>query len=134
MTTITNIVKKTQENTNFRTVLYTGQKSQLVIMNIEVGGEIGQEKHDQVEQSIFVLQGEAKVILDGKDSKMIPGDVVVISPGIEHNLVNTGVEPLLIYSVYAPQNHLEGRIHKTKADAKKDEEDEKFEKKVNEDK
>ncbi len=134
MTTITNIIKKTQENTNFRTVLYTGQKSQLVIMNIAVGEEIGKEKHDHVEQSIFVLQGEAKVVLDGKDSKMIPGDVVVVSPGVEHNLVNAGAEPLLVYTVYAPQNHLEGRIHKTKADAKKDEEDEKFGKKINEEK
>ena len=132
MSTITTIVKKTRENTNYRAVINTGQMSQLVVMNIPVGGEIGEEKHDQVEQSIFVVQGKAQVSLDGKDSPVCAGEVVVISPGTFHNILNMGTEPLLMYTVYTPPNHLEGRIHATKAEAIKDVEDEKFGKKVNE--
>lgn len=126
MSYITNIVKKTEENTNFRTVLFTGEKSQLVVMNIPIGGEIGEEMHSHVEQTLFFRQGNAKVILDGKETEVGVGDVVVVTPQTRHNIVNVGTEPLMIYTVYAPANHIDGRMHKTKADADADVEDESF--------
>jgi mannose-6-phosphate isomerase-like protein (cupin superfamily) len=126
MSYITNIIKKTEENTNFRTVLFTGQKSQLVVMNIPPGGEIGKEKHAHVEQSIFILSGSATSTLDGKETVIGAGDVVVVTPGTQHNIINTGTEPLMVYTVYAPANHIDGRVHVTKEDADADAEDEKF--------
>lgn len=126
MSYITNIINATEENANYRKVLFTGKKSQLVVMNIPVGGEIGKEKHPQVEQSLIILSGQAKVTLDGKETEIVVGDVVVVTPGVKHNIVNTGTEPLKVYTVYAPANHIDVRIHATKEEADADMEDEKF--------
>lgn len=122
----TNILKATEDNRNFRKVLFTGKKSQLVIMKIPAGGEIGDEEHDNVEQTLFFLSGEAKSILDGKEDKISAGDVVVVTPGTRHNFINTGSDPLKVYTIYAPANHIDGRVHETKADADADTEDEEF--------
>ena len=121
-----NIFEETENNTNFRKVLFTGAKSQLVAMDIPVGGEIGEEVHDKVEQTLFFLSGNGKAILDGVEKPVITGDVVVVTPGTKHNFLNTGNEPLKVYTVYAPANHIDGRVHKTKADADLDTEDENF--------
>jgi len=120
----TNIVKDTQENKNFRKVLFTGQKSQLVVMEIPVGGEVGEESHKYVEQTLFFLSGTGKGHLDDEKFAIAAGDVVVVTPGTQHNFTNTGTEVLKIYTVYAPPNHIDGRIHVTKADADADVEDE----------
>ena len=120
----TNIFKDTQDNTYFRHVLFTGLKSQLVVMSIPPGGEVGKEIHKYTEQTLFFLSGTGKGELDGKEFPIVPGDVVVVVPGTDHNFWNTGKEDLKIYTVYAPPNHIDGRIHKTKADADADTADE----------
>ncbi|TSC55018.1 MAG: hypothetical protein LiPW30_484 [Parcubacteria group bacterium LiPW_30] len=122
----TNILKQTEENINFRKVVFTGGKSQLVVMDIPVGGEIGEEKHEHVEQTLFFMSGNGKAVLNGEESAVNSGDVVVVTPGTTHNFVNTGNEPLKVYTIYAPANHIDGRIHKTKNDADNDKEDEAF--------
>ena len=116
----TNIIKDTTENENFRRVLFTGAKSQLVVMNILPGGEVGKEVHKYTEQTLFFFSGTGEGELDGVKFPIGPGDVVVVVPGTEHNFTNTGTENLKIYTVYAPPNHIDGRIHKTKADADAD--------------
>lgn len=126
MSYITNIVRETKENNFFRKVLFTGSRSQLVVMEIPAGGEIGEETHAHVEQTLFFLSGMGKAILDGKETKIGAGDVVVVTPGTKHNFLNTGAEPLKVYTLYAPANHIDGRIHKTKAEADADVEDEDF--------
>src|ERR1035437_35395 len=123
---ITNIVSETKNNTYFRKVLFTGTRSQLVVMSIPPGGEVGEETHVYTEQTLFFLSGTGKAILDGKESPISAGDVVVVTPGTKHNFINTGSDPLKIYTVYAPPNHIDGRIHVTKADADKDVQDEIF--------
>ncbi len=120
----TNIIKETKKNTFFRKVLFTGTRSQLVVMDIPPGGEVGEETHKYTEQTLFFLSGTGKSVLDGKENPISAGDVVVVTPGTKHNFINTGMEPLKIYTVYAPPNHIDGRIHMTKADADKDVEDE----------
>lgn len=120
----TNIIKDTQENENFRRVLFTGLKSQLVVMSIPPSGEVGKETHKYTEQTLFFLSGTGEGELDGKKFPIGPGDVVVVVPGTEHNFWNTGTENLKIYTVYAPPNHIDGRVHKTKADADADTADE----------
>lgn len=118
------IIKQTRENEFFRRVVFTGKNSQLVIMSIPPGGEVGKETHEYTEQTLFFLSGTGTGELDGKTFPIGPGDSVTVVPGTEHNFTNTGTEPLKIYTVYAPPNHIDGRVHKTKADADADAEDE----------
>lgn len=121
-----NIFEETRDNGFFRKVLFTGEKSQLVVMAIPPGGEIGEETHAHVEQSLFFLSGSGKSVLDGEEESVSAGDVVVVTPGTRHNFLNTGTEVLKVFTIYAPPNHIDGRIHKTKADADADEADEAF--------
>lgn len=113
-------------NTNFRQVIYTGKLSQLVVMDIKPGESIGLETHPHVEQTIFILKGTATAIVNKVESPLAAGDVLVINPGEEHDVVNNGEESLKLYTVYCPANHIDGRIHVTKADAEADTEDEEF--------
>ncbi|MDR3519465.1 MAG: cupin domain-containing protein [Candidatus Pacebacteria bacterium] len=113
----TNIIEQTKENDNFRHVLFTGKNSQLVIMNIPVGGIVGAEVHKYTEQTLFFLSGTGEGELDGTKFPIGPGDVVVVVPGTEHNFINTGTEDLKIFTVYAPPNHIDGLVEATKTDA-----------------
>ncbi len=122
----TNIINETERNTNFRKVLFTGTRSQLVVMSIPPGGEVGEETHTYTEQTLFFLSGTGKAILDGKESAIKAGDVVVVTPGTKHNFVNTGTIPLKLYTVYAPPNHIDGLIEATKADAEANVQDEAY--------
>jgi len=124
MSYFTHIVKEVQDNPNFRRVLFTGPKSQLVIMSIPPGGEIGEETHGHTEQVLFFLSGSGEGSWDGRKYPIGPGDVVVVTAGTKHNFRNTGTEALKLYTVYAPPNHIDGRIHRTKADADADAADE----------
>lgn len=126
MSYITNIVKEVESNNNFRKVLFTGDKSQLVVMDIPPQGEIGEETHAHVEQTLFFLSGTGKAILDSKETLISAGDVVVVTPGTKHNFINTGVDALKVYTIYAPANHIDGRVHVTKKDADADTADEAF--------
>lgn len=120
----TDIVKVTQENEYFRRVLFTGENSQLVVMSIPPGGEIGEEVHKYTEQTLFFLSGTGEAILNDIKTPIVAGDVVVVVPGNKHNFINTGNQDLKVYTVYAPPNHIDGRVHKTKADADADVTDE----------
>jgi mannose-6-phosphate isomerase-like protein (cupin superfamily) len=112
---ITNIEKTTLENTNYREVLYTSKKSQLVVMNIQPGDEIGMEVHE-LDQFIRIEAGEAKVILDEVEHAVSDDFAIVIPAGTNHNVINTGEAELKLYSIYSPPEHKDGTIHKTKAD------------------
>lgn len=114
---ITDIEKATEENTDYRRVLYTGQYSQLVVMCLQPGEEIGAEVHEGIDQFIRVEEGVAKVILNGSEEHTLPNDHAVIIPsGVEHNVINVGDESLKLYSIYSPPEHKEGTVHPTKAD------------------
>lgn len=121
-----NIFDAVKDNNNFRKVIFTGDKSQLVLMCLPVGGDIGAENHKYVEQTLFFLSGNGKAILDGVETDVKKGDVFVITPGTKHNFINTGTEALRIFTVYAPPNHIDSRIHATKKDADTDDADEEF--------
>ena len=121
-----NILVETEQNTNFRKVLFTGTRSQLVVMSIPPGEEVGEETHQYTEQTLFFLSGTGKAIINGQEKPVNAGDVFVIPPGTKHNFVNTGATALKIYTVYAPQNHLDGLVEATKADASKNVQDEAF--------
>jgi len=112
---ITNIEKMTRSNTDYRRVLYTGKNSQLVLMCIQPGDEIGLETH-HLDQFIRIEQGTAQVILDGVAHEVMADFAIVIPAGTKHNVINTGSEPLKLYTVYAPPEHKDGTVHLTKAE------------------
>jgi mannose-6-phosphate isomerase-like protein (cupin superfamily) len=121
-----NIEELVMRNDSFRTVVFTGKKSQLVVMSVPQGSEVGEEIHEHVEQTLYIVSGACNVVLDGVQHLVAGGDVVVVTPGTKHNFINIGEEPLRIITTYSPPNHLEGRVHATKADADNDSEDEAF--------
>ena len=116
---ITNIEKAALQNENFRTVLYTDTNVQLVLMSLMAGEDIGEEVH-QLDQFIRIEKGEGKAVLDGVEHPVADGSVIVIPQGTRHNIVNTGAAPMKIYTLYAPPDHKDGTVHKTKADAEAD--------------
>lgn len=115
---LANIEEITQANTNFRQVLYTGQHTQLVVMQLLPQEEIGLEVHETTDQFFRVESGAGKVVADGEEKEIKDGDVFIIPAGTEHNIVNTSAEqPLKLYTLYSPPQHKDGTIHKTKAEA-----------------
>lgn len=113
---VTNIEKLTKENDNFRKVLYTDKNTQLVLMSLLPGEDIGEEVHD-VDQFLRVEDGSGKVFLNDVAHDIGNGSVIIVPAGVKHNLVNSMESPMKIYSLYMPPHHRDGTIHKTKADA-----------------
>ena len=115
---VIDIEQKTLENENFREVLFTAPHSQLVVMTLQPGEEIGMETHDDIDQFIRVEAGTGKAILNGEDKALADGTAVVIPAGTEHNVVNISqTEPLKLYTIYSPAEHPDRTINKTKAEA-----------------
>ncbi len=114
----TNIEQKTLQNDSFREVLYTAPHSQLVVMTLRPGEEIGMEVHQNRDQFIRVESGDGAAILNGERHPLQDGDIVVIPAGTEHNVVNTSAtEALRLYTLYSPPEHPDGTVHHTKAEA-----------------
>lgn len=114
---VANIEKLTEENNNFRHVLYTGHNIQLVLMAIAPGGEIGEEVHDDIDQFFRIETGEGEVRIDGTPNAVKAGDGVIVPQGARHNVVNTGKETLRVYTIYGPPEHVDGTVHAARADA-----------------
>jgi mannose-6-phosphate isomerase-like protein (cupin superfamily) len=114
-----NIEELTLQNTYFRQVLFTGSHAQLVVMSLKPGEEIGNEKHDTVDQFFRIEQGEAKYVINNSEKHVVKnGDAVIIPAGTWHNVINTSqTEELKLYTIYSPPNHPDGTIHKTKEEA-----------------
>lgn len=118
---VSNIEKLSLENENFRKVLYTTTNAQLVLMSLLPGEEIGEEVHD-VDQFLRIESGVGKSVLDGEEQILEGGSAVVVPAGVKHNIINTGASFMKLYTLYTPPHHKDGTIHRTKADAQKDEE------------
>ena len=113
---VDDIEKLTEENDNFRKVLYTGKHMQLVLMTLQPGEDIGLEVHEGHDQFFRIEDGKGEVIIDGTTTKIEDDDAVIVPAGAEHNVINTGNEPLRLYTIYSPPEHREGVLHPTKAD------------------
>lgn len=116
---IANIEKLSLENENFRKVLYTDKNSQLVLMSLLAGEEIGEEVHD-VDQFLRVEKGTGTAILNGLSHDITDGSVIVVPTGVKHNIINSESGPMKLYTLYMPPHHREGVIHKTKAEGEAD--------------
>ena len=114
---VDNIEEKTEQNNFFRQVLYTGKHTQLVVMSLLPGEEIGMEVHPQVDQFFRIEEGRAEVIIDGEEHEVDEGFAIIVPAGSQHNVINTGSNPLKLYTLYSPPNHPDGTIHRTRAEA-----------------
>jgi len=113
------IKQRALDNTYFRQVLETGANTQIVIMSIPPGGEIGEEVHDKEDQVLYFVAGSGEAILEGETQSIEEGDIVLVHKGTRHNFKNTGLEDLKIITTYSPPHHPEGTVHKTKEEADK---------------
>jgi mannose-6-phosphate isomerase-like protein (cupin superfamily) len=112
-----------QENSFFRKEILTNENSQVVLMSVEPGDDIGEETH-AVDQVLFFLSGSGEAILNGKDRSPIKANSLVVVPaGTLHNFINTGSQPLKLFTIYSPPEEEPGTIHKTKAEAEAAEHD-----------
>jgi mannose-6-phosphate isomerase-like protein (cupin superfamily) len=106
-------------NEAFRQVLYTAESCQLVLMALKPHEEIGAEVHP-LDQFFRVEEGTGEAVLDGVRTPIRAGFAVLVPAGARHNIINTGAEPLKLYTLYAPPNHRDGVVHPTRADAEAD--------------
>lgn len=114
-----NIEELTEQNDDFRRVLYTGHNVQLVLMALKPGEEIGEEVHEDRDQFFRIETGEGEVWIDGVCNKVKADDGIIVPQGARHNVVCSGTETLRLYTIYGPPEHVDGTVHKTKADADK---------------
>ena len=119
---VVDIETDTKQNDNFRKVLYTGKNSQLVLMSLKPGEDIGEEVHKDTDQFFRVDAGSGKVVINGNESEIKNGSAIVIPQGAKHNVINTGKNDLKLYSIYSPAHHRFNVVHKTKEEAEKDDE------------
>ncbi len=112
----------TEANDNFRKVLYTAKSLQLVLMSIQPGGEIGEETHADGDQFFRIEEGEGEVWINGHRTKVKSGDGIIVPAGARHNIVNSGDEPLQLYTIYGPPAHRDGLVQATNSDAAADKE------------
>jgi len=114
----TNIEQATLKNEYFRQVLFTGPKSQLVLMALRPGEEIGLETHPDTDQFIRVEAGQGQAVIGGQTFELRDGSAIVIPAGAAHNVTNVShTEMLKLYTIYTPPEHPDGTIHRTKAEA-----------------
>jgi len=115
------IMQAARANDAFRQVLLTGEKEQVVVMTIPVGGDIGSEVHPDTDQVLVFVDGQGRAELDGVTTLVGPNDLVFVRAGTRHNFTNTGEVPMRLITIYAPPEHAPGTVHQTKADAEADE-------------
>jgi mannose-6-phosphate isomerase-like protein (cupin superfamily) len=106
-----------EQSADFRRVLFTGKHTQIVVMTIPAGGEIGDEVHEENDQVLTFVSGVGEARVAGETRAVEAGDLVAVPAGTQHNFVNTGPNPLVLYTVYGPPDHAPGTVHRTKEEA-----------------
>lgn len=114
MSTLMNLKDLVKRNDHFRKVVLTGKKTQLVLMSLRPGEDIGEEIHSEIDQMFFIQDGTAELIMDGKPILLEEHDVALVPAGTRHNLRNRGKKPIKLFTVYSPPAHAAGEIQKTK--------------------
>jgi mannose-6-phosphate isomerase-like protein (cupin superfamily) len=117
---VDNIEQLTLNNENFRHVLYTDDRSQLVVMSLLPNEDIGEEVHVDSDQFLRIEAGTGQAIINGESHEIGDGSAIIVPAGTKHNIINSGSNEMKIYTLYTPPHHQDGTIHKTKAEAQTD--------------
>jgi mannose-6-phosphate isomerase-like protein (cupin superfamily) len=124
---VDNIEKATVANEDFRRVLYTGRNLQLVLMTLPPGCDIGEEVHVDRDQFFRIEKGEGVIRIDGTDNAVADDFAVIVPAGARHNVINTGTAPLRLYTIYGPPEHKDKVVHRDKAQAERDHDNDEWE-------
>jgi len=120
---VTHLERETKKNADFRHVLYTGKHSQLVLMSLKPGEEIGEETHETHDQFFRFEGGEGRVVIDNVEHRVKDGNGVIVPAGAKHNVINTSKRAnLRLYTIYSPPEHQDGVVRHTKREAMASEE------------
>ncbi|HLU04119.1 MAG TPA: cupin domain-containing protein [Advenella sp.] len=117
---VEDIEELTENNDLYRKVLYTGKNLQLVLMTLQPGEEIGEEVHEGHDQFFRIEEGKGKVVIDGQTHAIEDDDAVIVPAGARHNVINSGDQPLRLYTIYGPPEHRDGVVHATKQDEREE--------------
>lgn len=112
-----NVQQSALENNNFRKVLFTNEHSQVVLMSLPSGEDIGREVHEHVDQVLVFVKGTGQAVVGGETHNIEAGDMFAVPAGVEHDFTNTGDEPMKLFTVYSPPEHPDAVVHATRADA-----------------
>lgn len=112
-----NIKELTKTNEHFRHVIYTSAHSQVVLMSLLPGEDIGAEIHEMADQILVIIKGDGTAMVGGETSSIAKHSLIFVPAGIEHNIINTGTESMKLYTIYAPAIHKDGIIRHTKEEA-----------------
>ena len=123
---VDDIEQATVANADFRRVLYTGKNLQLVLMTLPPGCDIGEEVHEDRDQFFRIEEGEGTIAIDGVDNRVEDDFAVIVPAGARHNVINSGSQPLKLYTIYAPPEHRDAVVHKDKAQAERDHDNDHF--------
>ena len=129
---VDDIEQATVANADFRRVLYTGKHLQLVLMTLPPGCDIGEEVHEDVDQFFRIEEGQGEIRIDGAAHRVEDDFAVIVPAGARHNVINTGSEPLKLYTIYGPPEHRDGIVHKDKDQAERDHDADHFDGKTTE--
>lgn len=116
---VDDLATRTERNEDFRHVVFTGTKMQLVLMTLQPGEEIGEETHPGTDQFFRLEQGKGEVVMDGRTTRIAGDFGFVVPAGMRHNVRNTGHKPMRLYTIYAPPQHADGTVQHTKANPEK---------------
>ncbi len=120
---VADIASIAAESTDFRRVVATAEHTQIVVMRLAPGEDIGSEVHDELDQVLVVVSGSGRAELDGAEHPLVAGTLVLVPAGTQHNVINAGENPLVLYTVYGPPDHAPDTVHATKTEAEADEHD-----------
>lgn len=123
---VENIEEATIANEDFRRVVYTGRHLQLVLMTLAPGCDIGEEVHEDIDQFFRIEEGEGEIRIDGVANRVEDDFAVIVPAGARHNVVNTGSQPLRLYTIYGPPEHRHATVHRDKDQAERDHDNDHF--------
>lgn len=115
----------TVRNENYRVVAWTGKYLQVTLMSIPPGESIGLEAHPETDQFLRIDSGSGRCVMGSEkdaldfEEKVASGWSIQVPAGTWHDVINTGTEPLRLYTVYAPSHHAAGAVQPTQEDAKR---------------
>jgi mannose-6-phosphate isomerase-like protein (cupin superfamily) len=105
-TPIINIRDIVLNNNSYRRVIKTGKYSQIVIMSLKPNEDIPMEIHNNIDQIIYIVKGNAKIIISKTEYNLINDMMIMIKAGKHHYVKNNSSnKPLKLYTIYSPTEH-----------------------------